>query len=88
MSFTINIKLRFIDNFQLLSSSLDSLVENLCEDDFKYLNQEFDNNKLGLVKEKGIYAYEYMSDFENFKEELPRKEKFYSYLTDRNITNK
>ena len=76
MSFTINIKLRFIDNFQLLSSSLDSLVENLGEDDFKYLNQEFDNNKLGLVKEKGIYAYEYMSDFENFKEELPRKEKF------------
>ena len=29
MSFTINIKLSFIDSFQFLSSSLDSLVENL-----------------------------------------------------------
>ena len=29
-----------------------------------------------------------MSDFEKFKEELPSKEKFYSSLTDRKITNK
>ena len=28
-----------------------------------------------------------MSDFENFKEELPSKEKFYSSLTDRKISN-
>ena len=29
-----------------------------------------------------------MSDFEKFKEELPSKEKFYSSLTDRKITDK
>ena len=29
-----------------------------------------------------------MSDFEKFKEELPGKEKFYSSLTDRKITDK
>ena len=29
-----------------------------------------------------------MSDFENFKEGLPSKEKFYSSLTDIKITNK
>ena len=34
----------FIDSFQFLSSSLDSLVKNLHKDDFKYLSQEFDNN--------------------------------------------
>ena len=35
MSFTINNKLSFIDSFQFLSSSLDSLVKNLSKNDFK-----------------------------------------------------
>ena len=77
MSFIINNKLLFIDSFYFLSSSLDSLVKNLGKDDFKYLSQEFDNNVLDLVKQKGFYPYEYMSDFEKFKEELPSKEMFY-----------
>ena len=34
MSFGINNKLSFIDSFQFLSSSLDSLVKNLAKDDF------------------------------------------------------
>ena len=46
MSFSINNKLSFIDSFQLLSSSLNSLVKNLDKDDFKYLSQVFDNNVL------------------------------------------
>ena len=50
MSFTINNKLSFIDTFQFLSSTLDSLIENLCKKDFKYLNQEFDNSVLDLVR--------------------------------------
>ena len=54
INFTINNKLSFIDSFQFLSSSLDSLVKNLGKYDFKYLNQEFDNNVLDLVKQKGI----------------------------------
>ena len=44
------------------------------------MNQEFDNNVLGLVKQKGFYPYRYMGDYEKFKEELPSKEKFYSSL--------
>ena len=81
MSFSTNNKLSFIDNFQFLSSSLESLVKNLGKDDFKYLSQGFDNNVLGLVKQKGFYSYEYMTDFKKFKEQLPSKEKFYSSLT-------
>ena len=88
MSFSINNKLSFIDSFQFLSSSLDSLVKNLDKDDFKYLSQEFDNNVLDIVKQKGFYSYEYMSDFEKFKEQLPSKEKFYSLLTGKKITDK
>ena len=56
MSFTINNKLGFIDSFQFLSSSLDSLVKNLNKDGFKYLSQEFDNNRLDLVKQKRILS--------------------------------
>ena len=62
MSFTINNKLGFIDSFPFLGSSLYSLVKNLCKNDFKYLSQEFYNNVLDLIKPKGFYPYEYMSD--------------------------
>ena len=88
MSFTINDKLSFIDSFQFLSCLLDSLVKNLNKDDFKYLSQEFDNNVLDLVKQIGFYPYKYMSDFEKFKEELPSKEKFYSSLADKKISDR
>ena len=71
MSFSINKNLSFIDSFQFLISSLDSLVKNLGKDDFKYLSQEFDNNVLELLKQKGFYPYEYMTDFKKFKEQLP-----------------
>ena len=81
MSFSINNKLIFIDSFQFLRSSLDSLVKNLGKDDFKDLSREFDNNVLDLFKQKWFYHYEYMGDFEKFKEKLPSKEKFYSSLT-------
>ena len=50
ISFNINNKLIFIDSFQFLSSSLNSLVKNLGKDNFKYLSQEFDNKVLDLVK--------------------------------------
>ena len=62
-----------IDSFQFLSSSWDSLFKNLNKDDFKYLSQEYDNNVLDLVKQNGFYRYEYMSNFEKFKEELSSK---------------
>ena len=83
MSFSINTELSFINTFQFLSSSLDSLAKN----DFKYLSQEFDSNILDLVKRKGFYPYTYMSDFENFTE-LSGKEKSYSSLTIKKNTDK
>ena len=69
--------------FNFLSSPLCSLVKDLNKDDFKYLSQEFDKNKLDLVKQKGFYPYEYMTDFE-----LPSKEKFHGLLSGRKITDK
>ena len=75
-------------SFQYLSSSLDSLFKNLKKDDLKYLSQEFDSNVLDLLKQKRFYPYEYISDSEKFKEELPGKENFYSLFTDRKLSDK
>ena len=74
MSFNINNKLIFIDSFQFLSSSLDSVVNNLGKNEFKHITQEFDSNILDLVKQKGFYPYEHKSDFGKFKEKLSSKE--------------
>ena len=54
----------------------------------KYFSQEFDNNILDLVKQKGFYPYEYMSGSEKFEEKLPSKKKFYSSLTGKEINDK
>ena len=52
MSFSIGKKLVIINSFEILISSLDSLVKNLGEDDFKDLSQELDIEVLDLVKQK------------------------------------
>ena len=54
---------------QFMNSSLDKLVTNLSDDDFKYLNEEFGSKNLKLLKQKGAYPYEHMSSFERFDEE-------------------
>ena len=63
MRFRINNKLRFMDSFQLVSVSLDSIVENLNKDDLIYLSQEFDNNVLDILMQNVFYPHDYMSDF-------------------------
>ena len=83
MAFTINKNLVFIDGMQFMNSSLDSLVKNLNDKDFKHLSEEFSGKQLELVKEKEIYPYEYMNNFKIFSEhKLPVKSKFFSSLKD------
>ena len=41
MAFIINTNLVFIDSKQLMNSSLEKPAENLSENDFKYLSEEF-----------------------------------------------
>ena len=40
------------------------------------MSQELYNNVLDLVKQNGLYPYQYITDFEKYKEELPSKERF------------
>ena len=57
------------------------------KNNFNCLSQ-FDGKVLDLVKQQGFYLYEYMSDFEKFKEKLPNKEKLYSSLIGKKISDK
>ena len=73
MSFTLNKNIVFIDSMLFMNSSLDKLVKNL--NDFKYLSSVFKEEQSELVKQKGIYLYEYMNSFKRFKEDcLPDKD--------------
>ena len=74
---------------QFMNSSLDSLVKNLSDHDFMCLSKEFSGKFLKLVKQKGVYLYEYMDSFEKFFEDkLPDKCKFFNSLRDRCISEK
>ena len=89
MAFTVNKNLVFIDSMQFMNSSLDKLVKNLRDEDFKYLSEEFSGEYLKLVKEKGIYPDECMNNFKRFSEnELPDRSKFFSSLKDSGINEK
>ena len=69
----------FIGSMQFMNSSLDKLVKNLSDEDFKYLVKEFGSENLEILKQKGAYPYEYMNSFERFNEDkLPAKKYFFS----------
>ena len=45
---------------QFMNSSLEKLVKNLSDNDFKYLTEEFGSKNLELLKQKDAYPYEYI----------------------------
>ena len=76
------IEIRFIDSFKFMSSSLDSLVNNLARGGGKFFGfEEYSDNQYKLLIQKGIHPHEYMTDWDKFKEmKLPPREAFYSKL--------
>ena len=88
MAFMLGQNLVFIDSFQFMSQSLSNLVKNLPSGAFKYTSQEFQGEKLSLMKQKGVYPYDLMDLFDKFtKTELPGKEDFFSILNNEHITD-
>ena len=69
MAFFLNKNLVFIDSMLFMNSSLDKLVRNLSDEDFKYLVEEFGSENLEILNQKGAYPYEYMNNFKRFNEE-------------------
>jgi hypothetical protein len=86
--------MRFLDSFSFLSTSLQSLVENLKnnKDDlrkvFPNMSQYYkDDGNFALMLQKGIYPYEYITDFNKLYETtLPSKQYFYSKLNETEVT--
>ena len=86
MAFMLGNHLTFIDSFQFMSSSLDKLVSNLPNDALMYTSEEFQDKKLKLMSQKGVYPYDYMDSFYRFDEQtLPAKKEFYSIMNDQHI---
>ena len=68
MAFVLGKNLVFIDSIQFMNPSLDKLVKNLSDEDFKYLVKEFGSENLEILKQKCVYPYEYMNSFTIFNE--------------------
>ncbi|KYN18122.1 hypothetical protein ALC57_09574, partial [Trachymyrmex cornetzi] len=65
------IKLRFIDPFKFLSTSLDKLASYLDKDKLKITRSEFFNLSMkdfDLFTRKGVFPYEYIDCIENLEE--------------------
>ena len=86
ISFSLG-NLRFVDSVNFLLSSLDKLVKG--SDEFPIMHRMVpEENKRRLLLKKEIYPCEYIDSFERLGEsQLPEKEKFYSSLSGKGITD-
>ena len=92
VSFSIGKHLMFIDSFQFLGASLESLVNNLASEGVGKFQQLIDNINIKikpkLLLRKQPFPYEYVNSWEKLDEKkLPKKSDFYSSLTEEGITD-
>ena len=90
LSFSVGC-VHFKDSYQFLSESLAILVQYLMDkgpDHFVYVNKFIkDDEQRELLKQKGIFPYNYMKDVRVLrKKHLPKKEEFFNDLTCQHIT--
>ena len=73
--------IRFIDSYRFLSESLDELVKNLDEEDFKILKKEFPD-KWQYLNKKLAYPYQYFNSINDYQKPVNnlKKEYFFSKL--------
>ena len=73
--------IRFIDSYRFLSESLDELVKNLDEEDFKILKKEFPD-KWQYLNKKLAYPYQYFNSINDYQKLVNnlKKEDFFSKL--------
>ena len=94
---TAYLEMRFIDSLKFMRGSLDSLAKTLGKDQFKTLTYQMlpqipkGHNRiesLNLLKQKGVFPYEYMTDFSKLNAtSLPPKDAFYSQLNGSGISD-
>ena len=86
MTFSVG-QLQFIDSLQFMNSSLEKLAANLQTEDLIISGRNISDEKLSLLRRKGVYPYEYVDKLERFDEpSLPPKEAFYSQLSREHVS--
>ena len=89
MAFMIDRNLIFIDSFQFMNQRL-SISLIICRKMIFIIQKknEFGSNNLELTTKMGVYPYDYIDNFNKFKEErLPSIENFYFKLTGEDISD-
>ena len=86
LSFSIG-NLRFLDSYQFMGSSLETVVDNLTsvegEKHFKQFRKAFPSEQQAkLLLQKNEYCYDYIDSFDKFEEtKLPARDAFFNRLT-------
>ncbi len=97
------LEMRFLDSIKFMRDSLDSLAKTLGKDQFGTLTSQMlpqipketmggkkhdRTESLNLLKQKGVFPYEYMTDFSKLSAtSLPPKDAFYSQLNKSGISD-
>ena len=86
---TSYVKFQFLDTFQFLPTSLDTLASILPNEEKHILRQNFpDPIDFHLLTKKGLYMYDWVDSVEKYEyKELPPKEAFYSRLNESSISD-
>ena len=89
LSITVG-QLQFNDSMQFAPNALDQLAKTLKDDEFHHLRKEFPDEKQNeLMKEKGIFAYDFFDDCVKFKyDKFPSREEFFNTLSDKECSQK
>lgn len=85
---TIHLQLRFLDSFQFLTCSLDTLASNLDSQQCRTIRKFFPSDiHFNLMRKKGIMPYCYMNDFTRLQEtSLPCRGKFFDHLRQERVS--
>jgi len=84
--------LKFVDSFQFMAASLDTLSKNLTKDEkihtLKFCSdKKYNNEQIDLLLRKGVFPYDWFNNIEKLKEtKLPDKKDFYSKLEKKHIS--
>ncbi|KAJ8909605.1 hypothetical protein NQ315_003716 [Exocentrus adspersus] len=83
------LRMRFIDSFKFLSTSLENLASNLNDDQFQETRKYFPNrDQFQLIRQKGVFPYSFVTSLDKLNHEtLPTKEDFYDKLNQEHISD-
>lgn len=88
ISVSFDNKIKFLDIYQFLPSSLSALISEIPKENFCVVPQIFEDDFIDLVARKGIFPYDYVDCHDKFDDDkLLEKHLFFNSLNDEEIEN-